>query len=440
MATPTDEPFASNETDQPADLPAAAAAPQPEEDVSLDPAVYAKSRLQPWRLSHLMILIAGLAVLLWLGVLLLGSAAIIFMMVSSIFLFAFTILMGTGAILARRSSTRQDSLLWLLAIAAERNMPMAPAVAAFADQYRGTYYRRVMDLAAQLNWGTALPEALQRARKIVSRDAVLLAWVGQAAGMLPKALRLAAEARSSLLSVWTAIAARIAYILVLLLVIQVISGFVLYYIIPKFEAICHDFDLSLPQVTILVIDFSHGVIKYGYPFFFLPVIEVALLFLLPLTFLSWGNYNVPIFDRLLGRRHTALVLRALSLVIEGGKPITEGMSALAQHYPTYWIHRRLLKVQSDVRQGTDWIESLWRHRLIRAADVEVLVSAAKVGNLAWALTELANSAERRLATRTQLLVQTFFPLVVLMLGIVVFILAAAYFMPLIHLIEGLTNS
>lgn len=96
MATPTDEPFASNETDQPADLPAAAAAPQPEEDVSLDPAVYAKSRLQPWRLSHLMILIAGLAVLLWLGVLLLGSAAIIFMMVSSIFLFAFTILMGTG--------------------------------------------------------------------------------------------------------------------------------------------------------------------------------------------------------------------------------------------------------------------------------------------------------------------------------------------------------
>jgi type II secretory pathway component PulF len=439
VATPPEQPFGSDTPHWEPDDAEGASGPQRDPDISLDPAVYSKSRLQPWRLSHAMFLIAAIAVLLWLGILFAGSAAIVFLMFAGGGIFVFTLVMGAGVIVARRASTRQDSLLWLLAIAAERNMPLAPAAAAFADQYRGLYYRRVMDLAAQLNWGTPLPEALERARKVVSRDAVLLAWVGEAAGLLPKALRLAADTRSSLLSVWTGIAARIAYILVLLLGIQTIAGFILYYIMPKFEAISSDFGLTLPGITKFVISFSLGAVKYGYVFAFVPMAEIVVLFLLPLSFLSWGNFNVPVFDRLLGRRHTALVLRALSLIVEGGKPIAEGLSVLAGHYPTYWIHRRLRWVETDVRQGVDWIQALLRNRLIRAADAEVLVSAAKVGNLSWALTELASSAERRLATQCQILIQTLFPLVVVMLGMVVFVMAVAYFMPLIQIIQGLTD-
>ena len=80
------------------------------------------------------------------------------------------------------------------------------------------------------------------------------------------------------------------------------------------------------------------------------------------------------------------------------------------------IRWRLAAAESDVRQGVDWIQALWRHGLIRATDAEVLASAATVGNLGWALSELAETAERRLATRSQSLVQTLFPLVVVMVG------------------------
>ena len=69
----------------------------------------------------------------------------------------------------------------------------------------------------------------------------------------------------------------------------------------------------------------------------------------------------------------------------------------------------------------------------------MLRSAAEVGNLAWALLELAETAERRLATRFQLMVQTLFPIVVVMLGMLVFIMAVAYFLPLVALITELTR-
>jgi len=434
------EPFASDETQGQPELLQTRPASERERDLEVSPAQFALSpRSEPWRVRHLMYLVAVVAVLLWLGVLVADSPFIIGLVILGCGVLLFAGAMSACVIVARRWSTRQDSLLSVLAIAAEKQMPLAPAVVAFADQFRGVSHRRIMDLAARLNWGSMPAEALEGASKVVSRDAVLLAWVGQAAGMLPKALRMAAASRSSHLPVWAAIAARLSYILMLLMGMQTVTGFIMYYIIPKFEAIFKDFGLALPSITILVIEFCHFIIKYGWPALLILLIEVVLLIALPFSCLAWGNYTVPLFDRLLGRRHTALVLRSLSLVVEGNKPILLGISTLASHYPTFWIRRRLIGVESDVRQGVDWIQALWRHRLIRAADAEVLQSAAAVGNLSWALAELAETTERRLATRFQVAVQTLFPLVVVMLGMLVFILAVAYFLPLVQLIQRVTD-
>ena len=330
-------------------------------DLGIDPAYLGRlARPQPWRLRHLMYLIAAMAVLFWVGMFIAQSAVLAVLMVLGCVILLFISMMGMGVILAWRATTRQDTLLQILAIAAEGEMPLAPAVAAFADQYGGFSRRRMLNLAARLNGGTPLAESLEISRGLATRDAVLLAWVGEAAGLLPKALRIAATSRTSQLPIWTGIASRLSYVLFLLLAMQSVSGFVLYFIVPKLEAIARDFDLSLPWVTIAVIHTSQFLTRYGALAFFVPVIEVCLLIFLPFSFLGWGSYSVPGIDRLLGRRHTALVLRSLSLMLEAGKPVSLGLSTLARHYPAFWVRRRLAGAESDIRQGVDWIQALWR--------------------------------------------------------------------------------
>ena len=385
-----------------------------------------------------MYLVAFVAVLAWVFVLVRGSHLLVALLVVGSALLLFVSAMGTGVILAWRGATRQDTLLQILAIAAEGKLPLAPAVAAFADQYRGIAHRQVMNVAARLNSGTRLPEALESARGLVTRDAILMAWIGEAAGLLPKALRTAATSRSSQLPIWTSIASRLSYILMLTLSMQGICGFVLFFIVPKLEAISRDFNLSLPRMTILVIQASQFLTRYGAPAILVPLFEVGLLIFLPFSFLGWGSYSVPIFDRLLGRRHTALVLRSLSLMVEAGKPVSLALQILAGHYPAFWVRRRLAHADSDVRHGIEWIQALWRQRLIGSADADVLAAAEAVGNLPWALSELAATLERRMANHFQLAIQTLFPLVVLMLGMVVFILVAAYFLPLVNIINSLS--
>ncbi len=138
------------------------------------------ARGNSWRVSHMMWVVAAFALLFWI----MAEVGALVVLGGIVMLFAMAI--GAGVILARRRSTQQDSLLWILAIAAEAKMPLAPTVAAFADQYGGNYRRRIMNLAAELDSGRSVPEALESVRRVVSRDALLLARMGEQTGRCPR--------------------------------------------------------------------------------------------------------------------------------------------------------------------------------------------------------------------------------------------------------------
>jgi type II secretory pathway component PulF len=368
-----------------------------------------------------------------------------FFLGGSIFLAA-VVFIGIVIVFARRRATNQDALLDILAIAAERGVPLGPAVEAFAESSGGRFRRWADTLAGLLNSGVPLADALNVVPRILPPDARLLIRVGGDAGLLPGALREASAARRSRGTGHTALLPRFSYLILVLLVMQVISGFILYFIVPKFEAIFHDFHVSLPPVTIFVIRASHVVV--GSPLLGVLILaEVLLLLHLPFAYFGWSGGYLPgidrfllaPFDRLLVRRHSAVILRALASGTEAGRPLTRVLNTLAEYHPSGWVGQRVGRVLDDVRKGADCWKSLRDHGLIRPADAAVLEAASRVGNLPWALRQTAESGERRLGYRLQLWLQLLFPAVVLAMGGLVGLLVAAFFLPLITLIRALTS-
>ncbi len=419
---------------------------------------------EPWRVSHLMLLIAGVAVLLWTWVTL-GVMSIPFGVIG---LMVMTI--TSGFVMARLRTARQDALLSILSIAAERGLPLGPAIAAFADQFRGAAHRRVMSIAAEIDAGMPLPDALEgpdpnpqrdpyrplrqlawgrlgeqvyveaRGRsRAATRDTVLLARVGNDTGRLARALRLAGESRLNRVALWSAIASRLAYLLMVMLIAEGVSAYLLFWIVPRIEVVFFSFNAPLPQVTVFMLRVSRVALRFAPILDIFVLAQILLLLYIPFSYGGWMNYRLPIFDRLLVRRHAALILRALSVAIENDRPIAPGLQTLAEHYPTRWVRRRLAKVLTDVRLGGDWIESLLRAGLIRRSDAEVLASAASVGNLSWACRELAATAERRQNLRMQVMIQALSPLAVILLGVAIALLCLGYFLPLVMLIERLAE-
>ena len=227
-----------------------------DQDADSDLDLAASLRSDPWRLSHMMILVAIIAVGLWLVI------TLQWLIIGCLILMAFAMILGLGFILARLRSSRQDALLGILCIAAERDMPMAPAVAAFVDQFRGHAKRRVQNVVAQLDAGSPLAAALEETPRAISRDAVLMAWVGQVTGLLSPALRLAGTVRSAQLSLWMAIASRLAYLLGLTMAMQSIVIYLLYWYIPQLQSIIRDFGIRMPEITVQVGQLSSKLVEY----------------------------------------------------------------------------------------------------------------------------------------------------------------------------------
>jgi type II secretory pathway component PulF len=385
------------------------------------------------RVVHLMVAVVVCGLLVWLGMALklwLVVFAIFGLMMGAV---------GLGVVVVRRGTLQQESLLWALAIAAERELPLAPAALAFADQFAGAFRARVYHLAALLTEGVPLPDAVDQVPGLLAPEAELLVHVGWETGTLPHALRQAAVSRAARQAAWGPIIGRFGYLAVALIHIQGVIFFISYFIAPKFEAIFKDFGVSLPEVTVATANVTHFFARYFPVLLLVLLLETLFLACLPLALFGLLRWELPFFSALFRRRHATLILRALALTAEGRKPILAGIATLSQAYPARWVRRRLVEVRRDVERGGDWVESLGDHGLIRPSDEAVLTSAQRAGNLGWALAELAEANERRLGYRLQLWLQLLFPALVFALGLLVFVMAVAYFSPIVKLIEVLSG-
>lgn len=341
-------------------------------------------------------------------------------------------------ILVQRRRVQQDALLHVLAIGAEQNMPLAPGLNAFAGLCGRSFRWRTQALGRLLQNGMPLPQALARVPGVLSRPAALLASVGWSQGNLAGGLREAQAAESNRRRFRGVFLPKLAYLGGMFLFMQMIGGFVLYSIAPKFQAIFADFGVNLPRATVLTIQVGHFLTG---PFLgpILILTELFLLIYIPLLLLGVVRWEPPFSGWLSWRRDSAAVLRSLAIGVETGKPITDGLGLLGTLYPRGRIRRRLKRANEKVEQGADWLEALSQSGLIHQNDRAVLESAQRAGNLPWALRMQADAHERRLGYRLQIAAELLFPVVVLLAGACVALFAVGYMLPLIKLIGSLAG-
>ena len=374
----------------------------------------------------------------WVGWIIFLNGYVLVMAVTTTFFAipSLPILIGTLIYLGQqRRANEQDALVWVLAVASERGMPLAPGVSAFSAQVSGMYRIWAQALSDLLREGVPLPDALQSVPRMLPRRTSLLVRAGWEAGRLPFGLNAAIQARADVRPLAAAIGGRIAYLGSVFTSSFVIVGFILYFITPKFEVIFKDFGVSLPPLTIFVIRSSHVVIEW----IWVPLLAFtgAILYSL-FVMIGPGERSLPLVDRLFVRRHSTLIFRALAIAIEADRPIPPALDSLARWYPTAWVRRKLAVAAADAAEGHAWPDALHLVGLLSHADLGVIAASQRAGNLAWALRELAATGERRLAYRLQVWTQVLFVVTLLGLGALVFVMAAAFFLPLVALIERLS--
>jgi type II secretory pathway component PulF len=348
------------------------------------------------------------------------------------------LLVGT-MVFHRWWTARQHALLWTMAVCAERLIPLGPAIRAFAAERSGILATRADQLADMLGAGVSLPAALDSIPSLVPAEARTKIRVGQEAGALAPAIRDAIAIREDHDPFWNAAVGRLLYILTVLFAAAAIVTFMMFKIIPEFRKIFSEFDRELPWITEVVIGISSLLANYWFLVLLPPlVVLVGISIFAVMRYVGAIGPGARAFGWMERRLVTASILENLALVAQRGRPMVEGVGILAATYPSAAVRGKLAKVLQDIRAGADWCESLTRHRLIGRTELAVLKAAQQVGDLPWALREMADSSRRRQAYRAQIWVGVLFPMTVLAIAVMIGMIVVSFFIPLVSLIQTLT--
>jgi type II secretory pathway component PulF len=351
-----------------------------------------------------------------------------------------------GVLMGRAEATRQATLLWTLAAAVEKQFPLVAFLETVADEAGGNWRRKVRGLAELISAGTSIPDALEAMPGILPPDTLAMIRIGAQSGNMIGALREAARcARRRGEEPAAHFQGTLLYLTAILLALSLVVMFIMIWIIPKYKAIFAGFDVRLPALTETMIGFCDSLSVYWYLVF--PVVALAGLGLW--SFMAWGlelmglgpvwSRAQPLTSRLLPRLKSPHLLRCLSIAVEGGRPLQEALQSLADRHPDIAFRRRMAEISSEVVRGDNCWLVLRAARILRRGEPVLLEAAQRVGNLTWALREMADRIERRAEYRYQLLVEFIEPVLFLLLGTVIGTFCLSLFQPLVELLNGLSG-
>ena len=336
---------------------------------------------------------------------------------------------------ARRRQAERNALLWVLSVAAERQVPLPAAAEAYAEECGGRCAQRVRRLAEMLRAGVSLPECLRLQRRLLSDAGLMAARAGSHAGALGPALREAAAAGSTHEAAWQSLAGKLLLLYWAGWAAIAAGMFAPLAVVPAIREIFESSAAELPAATRFIVD-AYEVVG-SLAFVLIPLqalLGVVLPLYLLLNYLGWAPWRVPPADRLMLGLDAAVVLRAVALYAERGRPLPEALDALSKSRPRRSMRRRLARAADDARQGRDWCESLAARGLARTADVPLWRSAERAGSLSNVLRSTAERNERRVVRRWRWALHAGFLAMLAGLGLGTAIFVGAFLLPLIEII------
>lgn len=339
-----------------------------------------------------------------------------------------------GMIVHLHRQRESQALLWLLGVAMKNGIPVNRMARAFGQERCDELGTRANQLAATIEKGVSLQDALAAARYRLPTHAQLAVDMESTMPETGKLLHASAQTQANHDFDTHPHMHQVFYFVNLVLATVVVFTFLTIKILPVFVQIFEDFDVPMNGLLKTFMNGFQLVSAYG--LLTLPIWLAVnfLLLVFTLHYLGWIRWE-PFFVRRITRRHHAsIILQSLASQVRTNRPIHAAIELMSEKYPQRHIRQRLNDAAVRIRQGQSWQDALRTEQLINQGDGNLLAAAERVGNLPWALEETGLGIARRLRYRILLWMRIVMPLLVIALAVVIGVCGAGVFLSLRDLV------
>jgi type IV pilus assembly protein PilC len=240
---------------------------------------------------------------------------------------------------------------------------------------------------------------------------------------------------------------------VIFIAVLIVTG-IMYFVIPKFQEIFEDFDVELPKLTIFMIDCSKWVagtsskdqVVPGVIWILISPILIFLFFKLirktgpGRAATDWAVLKVPVVGTLVRKTAIARFTRTLGTLISAGVPILEAILITRDTSGNYVFEKALTKVHDSIREGETFATPLRESKTCDLIVVNMIDVGEETGDLDVMLMKIADNYDEEVDVAVASLLSLLEPFMVVILGGIVLLIVLALFLPLVSMIESVSNT
>ncbi len=294
-------------------------------------------------------------------------------------------------------------------------------------------------IRSSIEGGRTLAESLAEHPKHFDDLYVNLVAAGEQSGSLESLLQRIATYKEKTEAIKAKIRKTMYYPSAIIIVAIIVTGILLYFVVPQFQSLFNSFGARLPAFTRLVIGLSHDVQSYWYLF----IGAFAGL----ITSVGWARkrfygfryrtdqllLKIPLIGPILYKAAVARFARTLSTLFAAGVPLVDALESVAGAAGNLIFNEATLHIRDQVTTGQQLQRAMNETRMFPNMAVQMIAIGEEAGSLDGMCAKVADFYEEEVDNKVDSLSSLLEPFITILIGIIVGGIVVAMYLPIFQL-------
>ena len=300
----------------------------------------------------------------------------------------------------------------------------------------------IMAIKGDVESGGTLAEALAKHPRHFDALTCNLVHAGEQAGILETLLNKIATYKEKVEGIKGKIKKAMFYPVAIVIVAFVVTGILLYFVVPQFQSLFQGFGADLPALTQLVVNLSNVVqawwwaILLGFAATVYGLLEAKRRIPAVQNFIDRAILKFPVIGVIITKAIIARFARTLSTMFAAGVPLVEAMDTVAGTAGNVVYRDAIMRIRDDVTTGVMLNFSMRQVGVFPNMVVQMVAIGEEAGSIDSMLSKVADFYEEEVDDAVDGLSSLLEPIIMAFLGVIIGGLVIAMYLPIFKMGEA----
>jgi MSHA biogenesis protein MshG len=315
-------------------------------------------------------------------------------------------------------------------------VPIVRGLAGLQESEENATLRRALgDVRESLEAGRELSVGMQQHPKIFTSFMVSLVRVGELTGRLDEVFLRLYEFFAFEKKMREDVRAALRYPLIVLGALAAAMFVVNIFVIPAFAKIFSSFRTELPLMTRVLIGTSNFFVAY-WPVMIMALVAAVVGFRLyvgtPRGRYVWDRVKLrlPVVGGLIHQATLARFARSFALSGRSGVPIVQALAVVANVVDNAYLEARINQMRDGIERGESILRTAVAAGVFNPVVLQMVAVGEETGEIDTLMSDIADMYEREVTIEVEGLTAKLEPILLVVMGVLVLILALGVFLPM----------